>query len=649
MAGKSKYSLEALLALRDGLTAPLRGVVRGVADFSKTMRAQFADLNGPIKAMNKSIDRGLKAAGAGLVAFAAVGVKSSIELADALAKVSTIATTTTPGLEEMKRQMVGVSNETGKAVREIAEATYEAISAGVATAHAVTFVEVATKAAVAGFTETAVAVDALTTVLNAYGLQASEARRISDQLLVTQNLGKTTVGELGQYLGQVVPIAASLNVATEELFGSLAALTMQGIKSQAAVTGMKAAFSNIIKPSESAAKMAAKLGIQFGAAALREKGLARFLGEVAQAAKGDTAILAELFGSVEALNAVTVLTGKGAKAFTEAIDAMNTSVGATEDAFSKVMGTPGKRMLLALNRLRNVALRLGDKLAPAIEAVAGHIERLAGGLDRLDFSAITGLMKAGLGLFKLVLKLWPVLLGLAVAIKVVTIATGVFNVTLAAGPIGWIILAITALTVAIVLLVKHWRTITEAVKAAWGWFNRLYESSAALRQALFFLFQPLWLIVGVIRTIIDLIRGKGAAAFQNLIPPWLAAAISGVTALVKSLQRAFENFASFVAAAWNGVRDTIMAVIDAILAGVDRVRAIGGRVAGLFGFGEGEKSAGAAAGPHGYSHPGTRTAESRSYHREEIRHNVQIVAPRAYALRESGGVPKTELNYGINP
>ena len=95
---------------------------------------------------------------------------------------------------------------------------YQAISAGIDTANSVDFVGTAIKAAKGGFTDATIAVDGLTTVLNAYGKKASEATNISDQMLVAQNFGKTSFGEMASTMGQVIPIASSLNVATEDLF-----------------------------------------------------------------------------------------------------------------------------------------------------------------------------------------------------------------------------------------------------------------------------------------------------------------------------------------------------------------------------------------------------------------------------------------------
>ena len=80
-------------------------------------------------------------------------------------------------------------------------------------------------------------------------------------MLQTQNYGKTTFGELASSIGQVTPVANSLNVSTDELFSSIAILTKNGINTSSAITGLKAAYSNILKPTADASKTAKQLGI----------------------------------------------------------------------------------------------------------------------------------------------------------------------------------------------------------------------------------------------------------------------------------------------------------------------------------------------------------------------------------------------------
>ncbi len=107
----------------------------------------------------------------------------------------------------MKKQIKELSDSTGVEAGEIAENVYNAISAGQKTGDAVNFVSKATDLARAGFAETGDALDVLSTIMNAYGLEASEVDKVSNDLIMTQNLGKTTVAELSSSMGKVIPTA----------------------------------------------------------------------------------------------------------------------------------------------------------------------------------------------------------------------------------------------------------------------------------------------------------------------------------------------------------------------------------------------------------------------------------------------------------
>lgn len=118
------------------------------------------------------------------------GLKFSTDFQNGLAKISTIADTTQSSMDDIGKGVIDLSNKTGQSVNDLNEGLYEAISSGVQTGDAVNFMSTATKAAVGGFTDTNTAVDGLTTVLNSYGLKASEVTNISNEMMVAQNLGK---------------------------------------------------------------------------------------------------------------------------------------------------------------------------------------------------------------------------------------------------------------------------------------------------------------------------------------------------------------------------------------------------------------------------------------------------------------------------
>ncbi len=132
--------------------------------------------------------------------------EQAMELEDSTAKLSTIADGSVP-IEKMSEDIIELSNATGISAKELTDTAYDAISAGQATADAVDFVGKATNLARAGFADTASTLDLLTTILNSYGLESEKVGEVSDVLIQTQNLGKTTVAQLSSAMGKVIPTA----------------------------------------------------------------------------------------------------------------------------------------------------------------------------------------------------------------------------------------------------------------------------------------------------------------------------------------------------------------------------------------------------------------------------------------------------------
>lgn len=337
------------------------------------------------KSMTKAITAPV--AGVGIAA-----VKTSLDFENAMAKVSTIADSTKVPIKALKGQVIDLSNVMGVGVADIAEAQYQAISAGVDTASSVEFVSTAIKAAKGGFTDAATAVDGLTTVLNAYTLEADQAENISNQMLIAQNYGKTSFGDMASSMGKVIPIAATLNISTKELFSSVAVLTKNGIATSEAITGLKAAYSNIMKPSSDAGKVAQKLGLDFSAAHLQSVGWASFLEEIKEKTGGNAETMAKLFGSTEALNSVLVLAGKGSADFAEALTLMENAGGATQTAYEKML-TPAERMQISINKIKNSLIQFGTALTPEFEKVAEVIGLAGERMNGLSGAQVNSIMK----------------------------------------------------------------------------------------------------------------------------------------------------------------------------------------------------------------------------------------------------------------
>lgn len=374
--------IDAVLRLKDNFTNVIQKATKNIDEH----RSQQLRTAKSIKDTGKSISAlGEKFAllSAPILAAATAGAKLNSDFTVGLAKVSTLVDTTVVDMTKMRSELVALSNETGVSVTELTEGTYQAISASVDASKAVDFMRVSALGAKAGFTDMTTATDALTTIINAYGMETERASDMMDRLIITQNLGKTTVDEIGKSIGQVIPTAASAGMSIDELLASVASLTASGTQTSAAMTGMKAALSNIIKPTADAAKVAQSLGLEFTQAHLAQVGWAQFLDEVKTATDGNIETMGKLFGSTEALNTVLSLTGNGANKFKESLDGMANSTGATNEAIGKLDATPAAQLEKAVNQLKNAAMELAQGLTPLLSRTSKMTKAFAEWLNNL--------------------------------------------------------------------------------------------------------------------------------------------------------------------------------------------------------------------------------------------------------------------------
>ena len=86
--------------------------------------------------------------------------------------------------------------EFGESTEALTNGLYDILSASIPAEKALDVLTVAVKAAKAGMTDTATAADAITTVLNSYGLSAGRAQDVSDLLFTVVKRGKLTFADL---------------------------------------------------------------------------------------------------------------------------------------------------------------------------------------------------------------------------------------------------------------------------------------------------------------------------------------------------------------------------------------------------------------------------------------------------------------------
>ena len=368
----------------------------------------------------------------GVAAAAGTAItKMAWDFEDGMAKVSTIADTTEVPISDLENQIKQLSDSTGVEAGEIAENVYNAISAGQKTGDAVNFVAKATDLARAGFAETGDALDVLSTIMNAYGLEASEVDKVSNNLIMTQNLGKTTVAELSSSMGKVIPTAKSTGVNLDELCGAYAVMTSNGVATAETTTYLNSMLNELGKQGSTAANAFAagtehikEGGLTMAEAMEQGWSLSDVLSVLDEQAVASGTSINNMFSSAEAGKAANILWDNAEK-FNGAVEEIQGSTTATSDALGK-LETNSHTAEVAVNQIKNAGLELGQTLsamlAPALQSLAEYIRSVKEKLDGMDDGQKQAIVTVGL----VVAAIGPALVVIGKVISAVgTIVSGV--------------------------------------------------------------------------------------------------------------------------------------------------------------------------------------------------------------------------------
>lgn len=274
----------------------------------------------------------------------------------AMLEVATLSKEVDGSLTEYMNRVMDMIRDIPIAGDEAAKALYQIVSAGHDGANGMEILEVSAKAATGGLTETATAADAITTILNAYGMQADKAKSVSDKLFTTVRLGKTTFGELGTSIAQAAPIAASFGISLDDVLAAVATITKQGVPTSEAMTKIRAAILGTAN--------------QLGDAAFQGRTFQEALQLIYDKADGSATKMKELLGTDEALQAALALTGKNAKGASKDLAELGNSAGAAETAFKKMNDSTENQLVLLRNNITAALRPMGEEIMKQVSDIA---------------------------------------------------------------------------------------------------------------------------------------------------------------------------------------------------------------------------------------------------------------------------------------
>lgn len=547
--------------------------IGGKADSSLKKACEAADKN--LSAIGETAAKIGKAAAAAIAAgatavsgLAVAAVKNAAEYESQLSNISTLLTGTAEEIAartaEIGEQVLDISNRTGVATADLTDGMYQVISAFGDSADAASILETAAKSAAAGNATTTDSINLLSAVTKGYGDTSSEAvQKAADLAFATVRLGQTSFPELAAGIGKVIPLASTLGVEQEQLFGAMATLTGVTGSTAEVVTQLKATMQGFLSPSKDMAAVLESLGYASGQALLESEGLQGALTTLKDAVGGDELAFAGLFSSVEAQTAVLAMAGNQAENLASKTAEMYEATGAADAAFAAQTDNLNYLISSIKNLGTNFLTAAGTKILPYIKDLAEQAlpvlqEWLGKLMDKLpEIGAyVTGtIIPTAKNVWEWIQKNKTVLVALAagigtalVAFKGISIVSSIVKVFQAFGGVGKVLTGVLGgMNLKLMLIAA----VIGAVVAAGVWLYQNWDTVKAKAAELGAKIVEIW---GNIKAWVTDAVSNLVSAFQENFP-LLSAFVSGWW---ESIQDAWEN----VKAIFSGIVDFVKNVFS---------------------------------------------------------------------------------------
>lgn len=503
MAGKNK-TYELMLKIGGKVDGSLKTAC-------STADKNLAALGKTAKTAGKIAAGAMVAAATAVATLGTAAVKSAAEYEAQLANVSTLLTGTEAEVAartaEIGDQVLEISNRTGVATADLTDGMYQVVSAFGDSTDAAAILETAAKSAAAGNATTTDSINLLSAVTKGYGDTSAEAvQQAADLAFATVRLGQTSFPELAAGMGKVIPLASTLGLEQEQLWGAMATLTGVTGSTAEVVTQMKATMQAFLSPSKNMQAALKNMGYESGQALLESKGLQGSLDALKDAVGGNELAFAGLFSSVEAQTAVLAMAGNQAENLTSKTAEMYEATGAANTAFERQTNTLAYDIQMVKNLGANFLTQLGTNILPyvrefaeaALPVVSEALEKIGSYMTGTIIPAAETAVKwisehrtlilalaAGIATAVAAYKAYKVAITAYNAVmavyKVVTAASATGTFTLAGAmtalnlPVLAVVAAIGLAVAAGILIYKNWDKIkAKAVElgAPWNWARR---------------------------------------------------------------------------------------------------------------------------------------------------------------------------------
>lgn len=547
--------------------SPLRIVIAGVDQYSKA----FND----IEKKTTKLANGLKQTGTAMSAaltlpilggaFASVKLGADFDYAmrKMQAKTSEVGVT----FAQLRAQAKQLGAETQFTAQDAAKAMEGLGAAGWNTSQIFQGLPGIMTLAAAGDVDMATAADIAMSTMNAFGLEAKEAARVSDILATTANASAVSMQDIGESMKYAAPVARSFGANVQETSAAIAFLGNIGIKGTMAGTGLASMFARLAAPSDEAAKMLNGLGIKVADASGKMKPFNTILGDLSSrfgklTQQQQLMAIRDIFGIEAMKSAAPLIAEAGGQLEKLGFALNNVKPGAAQDMVDIMTGGATGSFLNFQSAIEGLGIALAESgLLDAVAKIATAVAGWASALSKLDPRILqTALIFAGfVAIIGPVLLIAGNLVATFVTLSGAIVAAGGVMAILASPIVGWVA-AIVGAGIALTLLWDQlkpvrdiimgglmvglkifgwlWETLGPALMKTWESFKKLVQILAPF-LAIFIALQALPVLAWVLVLIPAL---KFLAWILGLVAEGWGYIFDGVLAVFNMVGKLFAKF-----------------------------------------------------------------------------------------------------------
>ena len=411
-------------------------------------------------------------AATGLAVFGGLAVREFVKfdaaMTQSLAIMGDVSDAMKTQMSQAARQM---AKETTFSAEEAAKSYFFLASAGLNAEQSLKALPIVAKFGQAGMFDMALATDLLTDAQSALGLtirdntvkNMEQMAKVSDVLVRANTLANATVQQFSEALTNKAGAAMkAVNMDIETGVAVLAALADQGIKGAEAGTQ----FSIALRDLQSKA-IENKAGFEaMGVSVFDNNGKLRNMGDIVADLEGLLAgatdetkkiTLSQLGFADKSVSTILALLGTS-DAIKNYEKELRSAGGFTQDVADKQLESLQAQLKLAKNAIVDVAIQIGERLAPMVKGVTDFIRELSaviseegfGGAIRFSSGELLNFIGNMGALGNTIYGLITAFVALRLVAIAATISQVAFNTALLANPIGIAVAAIIALGVAVV-------------------------------------------------------------------------------------------------------------------------------------------------------------------------------------------------------